>query len=580
EKELFDLLFNALETMRNELARSQDDESGSEDYDAMVLKIENYISGTPQEPSARENKAGEASCIIHVTLDASCTMKNVRAYIVAVHVGEACGSIDVLPKDLETDAAASEYIEENGFYVICPQENKVSVLDVITEELYVENAEEVPALPQELLDACGDGSDAPESAETKQTRKPAAKTMSTGSPRALCDNIINVHLSKMDKLQDLIGELVIAESIAESAAASDGASAEHTKAAIDRLKKLTDKLRNVVVSIRMTPVSNLFQKMHKVVYDAGKKIGREVEFEVSGNDIEADKSIIDTLSDALTHVVRNAVVHGIESPEERAAAGKPPAGKITLAAKNTGNGITISISDDGRGISAEKVVSAARQRGLTINDEHAPTNDELLSIIMTPGVSTSDSVNEQSGRGVGLDVVRDAVANMKGSVALTTEEGRGTNFIISIPQTLSIMDCIALEASGSVFMMPVPDVYKIVKPNSDDLIEYPDGETKILFQGYTVPMLRMDKVMKMDKSALEFEEGIIIIIEGETCAAAIYADRLIGQKRVVIKPLPRLLSRLRLGQHGIAGCTILGDGSISLIVDAEAMLAIAQGVKR
>ena len=247
-----------------------------------------------------------------------------------------------------------------------------------------------------------------------------------------------------------------------------------------------------------------------------------------------------------------------------------------MSAKNTGSGIVITVSDDGRGISQAKVVEAARRHGADMSHGHAPTNEELLSMIMLPGVTTRSSVDEESGRGVGLDAVREAIEKMKGSITLATEEGKGTSFFIHIPQTLAIMNCIALEASGTVFMVPAPDIYKMVKPDNKNLIEYPDGSSKILFQGYTVPLLRLDRLMKMERSKKEFERGIIVMIEGESSAAAVYADKLMGQAKVVIKPLPQLLRRLNFDKTGVSGCTIRGDGSVCLIIDADTVLAIAR----
>lgn len=546
KKELFDLLFNALEVMRHELERPQNEGSAPVAYDALTMQINKYLQGAA------------SMSIIHVTLENNCRMENARAFVIASNIRSKYGSIEVFPENLENFPSLSKYIHDNGFYLVCQAKDKKEILEALLDQLYVDGAEEVSALPQMPRGEEGEGSEAQAPPKTAQS-----------------ENIVNVHISRLDKLQNITGELVIAEAIAESAIASSDAWNEQSKAAIRHLKKLTDELRGVIMSIRMTPVANLFQKMHRVVRDTAKKLGREVEFETFGIDIEADKGIIDMLGDVLSHVVRNAVAHGIEPPEERIAAGKPPVGKVTLTAKNTGSGIMITVSDDGRGIETKQVLRAAENKGIILSASHTLTNNDLLNLIMSPGVTTSGTLSEESGRGVGLDAVREAVERMKGRVSLSTEDGKGTSFFINIPQTLAIMDCLSLEASGSVFMIPVPDVYKIVIPEREKLIEYPDGRSKILFHGYTIPMLRLDRMMKMPQSEKEFESGIIIVIEGETNAVAVYADRLVDQRRVVIKSLPRLLRSLDLEKAGISGCTILGDGSICLIIDAEVALSLA-----
>lgn len=558
ESELFDLLFSLVEEFRSDLEKEAD-AAPSEKFDSLTGRIKKYIS----------DKCAPTSSV-RIYLDPSCIMENVRAYIIVTQLQTVCKELVSEPSDLENDTEACSLIRKKGFVVTFPASYLPAVKEKLSDLLYIDRTEEVipPEETERTEEKETSQSTPPPAAQTAQNEKKSAKSS---------ENIINVHLSKLDRLQNLTSELVIAEAIAESTLCACPDVTEQARAAEARLKKLTDELRGVIMSIRMVPLSNFFQKMHKVVHDTAKKLNKEVAFESYGTETEVDKSIIDTISDTLAHIVRNAVTHGIESREERTAAGKDPCGKVTLSAKNTGSGIVITVSDDGRGISAEKAIEAARKKGIAVKETY--TQSDILSLIMMPGVTTSDKVDECSGRGVGLDAVRAAVEKMRGTVTLDSEEGRGSNFFIHIPQTLAIMDCIGLEASGTTFMLPSPDVYRIVVPDEKELITSPDGTEKLLFDGFAIPLVRLDLLYGLPKSSKPFERGIIAVVEGETSAVAIYADKLMGQYSTVIKPLPELLHRLKIEQIGISGCTTLGDGSMSLVIDADVILSISREVR-
>ena len=577
KEEIFDLLFSALEAMRGELKRPREEAEGSEIFESLTIQIDVILDkmksspagAEPSEPvcAGADDTEGLASALIF--LEPDCAMANIRAYIICSQLRRLCKELSYTPANLENDAGLAGEVLKNGFRVTFPRGRLTEMLGAARGELYVQRAEECP-VEKPAAGRAGDLRPEPAASAPKSASRQNGRSQ---GKEAAADKMVNVYLSKLDKLQDITGELVIAESIAESALMSGGGVSEQAAAALARLKKLTGAMRSVIMSIRMTSISDLFQKMHRVARDAARKLGKEVEFEAEGADIVADKRIIDVLSDVLSHVVRNALTHGIESEEERLAMGKPAVGKITMTARSTGSGITITVSDDGRGVCLPQVLEAARRKGVAVRENACYTNSEILQLLTTSGVTTSASVDDYSGRGVGLDALNTAVKKMRGTVSLETEEGRGSSFVISIPQTLAIMDCIKLEASGELYMLPVPDVYKIVVPERKNLLDLPDGKQKLLFQGYTIPLLRLDDVFGLRKSAKEFERGIIAVIEGERSAVGIYADKLMGQQKVVIKPMPPFLRYFDVERIGISGCTILGDGSISLIIDAETMLA-------
>ena len=562
---VFDLLFGSLEAMREELKRQPGSEEGAEAFESLTLQMavvldemKNCVAAAPAQSPATEG--GEAS--VRIFLEPGCAMANVRAYIICTQLRQLCAGLKYSPENMENSPELAEEILKNGFTVTFPRGCRDRMLEAALAELYVQRAEACP---------CEKEAEAAVSAPRRERERPRAENSAvSGKPAA---NVINVYLSKLDKLQDIMGELVIAESIAESALFSCDGVSDQAAAAMSRLKKLTDAMRSVIMSIRMTSISDLFHKMRRVARDTARKLGKEVEFLAEGSDIVADKGILDVLSDVLSHVVRNAITHGIEGADERLAQGKPAAGRVTMTARSTGNGIIITISDDGRGVSLKRVLEAAREKGVAVKEGVSYTSGEILQLLMTAGVTTSEFVDEYSGRGVGLDALNAAVKKMRGTVSMESEEGRGTSFIISIPQTLAIMDCIKLEATRTLYMLPVPDVYKIVVPERKNLLELPGGAQKLLFQGHTIPLLRLDGVFGLEKSGKEFERGIIVVIEGEHSAAAIYADKLMGQQRAVIKPVPGFLQYFGVEKIGISGCTILGDGGISLVIDADAMLA-------
>ncbi|MDO4560126.1 MAG: chemotaxis protein CheA [bacterium] len=573
KEEIFDLLFSALEAMRGELKRPREDAEGTEIFEGLTIQIDVILDKMKHSPARAEPSAAvtapEDLASVRIFLEPGCAMANIRAYIICSQLRRICKDLSYTPENLENDAGLSDEVLKNGFRVTFPRGRLADMLGAASGELYVQRVEECP-VGEFAAGRAGDLKPEPSASAGKETSRQSGLSQGNG---AAADKMINVYLSKLDKLQDITGELVIAESIAESALMSCDGISEQAAAALARLKKLTDAMRSVIMSIRMTSISDLFQKMHRVVRDTARKLGKEVEFEAEGTDIVADKRIIDALSDVLSHVVRNALTHGIESGEERLAMGKPAVGKITMTARSTGNGIIITVSDDGRGVCLPQVLEAARKKGVAVRENACYTNSEILQLLMTSGVTTSATVDEYSGRGVGLDALNTAVKKMRGAVSLETEEGRGSSFVISIPQTLAIMDCIKLESSRELYMLPVPDVYKIVVPEKKNLLDLPDGKQKLLFQGYTIPLLRLDDIFALEKSAKEFERGIIVVIEGEQSAVGIYADKLMGQQKVVIKPMPPFLRYFDVERIGISGCTILGDGSVSLIIDAETMLA-------
>ena len=299
---------------------------------------------------------------------------------------------------------------------------------------------------------------------------------------------------------------------------------------------------------------------------------KDVELTILGEETEVDKNIIDNLSDPLMHIIRNSMDHGLEdSREERRAAGKPPVGKIILEARNSGSDVIISCADDGRGLNRKKILEKAKRQGMLTKPEQEYSDKEIYGFIMLPGFSTNENVTELSGRGVGMDVVKKNIEKIGGSVFLESAPGEGTTVTIRIPLTLAILAGIEIKVGESHYLVPTLNIRESFKPATGDIIIDPDGNEMILFRGECYPIVRLATLFGVESYISRFEEGIMIMVEDEGQMAGLFADDLVGEQQVVVKPIPSFITK-RIGQiHGISGCTIMGNGSISLIVDVKSL---------
>jgi two-component system chemotaxis sensor kinase CheA len=267
------------------------------------------------------------------------------------------------------------------------------------------------------------------------------------------------------------------------------------------------------------------------------------------------------------HLIRNAMDHGIESEEERVLKGKNIRGKIALEAKEAGGEVIITVTDDGRGLEKTKILKKARERGLTNKPDNDYTDREIFSFILLPGFSTNDNVTEYSGRGVGMDVVKKNIEQVGGSVFIDSKIGAGTSIMIKIPLTLAIVDGMEISVGKSIYTIPTTSIKQSFKPDKRDLIENAEGTEMIMIRGNCYPIIRVHSLFNVETPVQNLWDGIIVMIEGEEKSACLFVDRLIGEQQVVVKPLPSYLLKYSVKKRGIAGCTILGDGTISLILD-------------
>lgn len=387
-------------------------------------------------------------------------------------------------------------------------------------------------------------------------------------------SLISVNLNKLDQLMDMVGEIVITEAMVTANPDLKGLNLDNFQKAARQLRKLTDELQDVVMSIRMVPLSGAFNKMTRIVRDMKVKLNKDVDLVFEGEETEVDKSIIDNLNDPLMHMVRNSVDHGIEeTAEDRIKAGKSPKGTVTLSAYNASGEVIIVVSDDGRGIDAEKVLAKAKKNGLLTKNEKDYTDKEIFNMIMLPGFSTNEVVTEFSGRGVGMDVVRKNIEKIGGTVSVDSKFGEGTSFIIKIPLSLAIVDGMEVSVGQSIFTIPINSIKESFKMKPNQLILDTEGNEMVMIRGECYPLIRLYDIYSLTPKYTDLQDGIMILVEAENRCACIFADELIGEQQVVVKPFSPMLNDFNVKQNGMAGCTILGDGSITIILDTNNIIS-------
>lgn len=608
---IFDLVFQTSDFLRKEIAALQTSSYTPADPSALVeqlhaqaaiMKGEAEAPAQPQSaapaaaPAAPEAAApvqqeqsaapaGTGTLRVRVHFDDGCQMENMRAFMLISQLKGCCASVESIPANPETDSNLSAEIIKNGLLLIChPADSEDEVLKTIEESLNIKSYE-VEAEEPETQEAPS----APAAAEAGSAKpaapasapKPAssgAEAVQKGTPVSspkvgVKQSLISVNQSKLDRLMDLVGEIVTAESMVARDPDLKGLRLDHFTKSIRELRKLTDELQDVVMSIRMVPLHGTFQKMSRIVRDMAKKLDKQAELVTFGGDTEVDKTINDAIADPFMHMIRNSMDHAIEHPDERVKKGKPAVGKVTLSARNVGGEIHIDVADDGCGLDPKKILAKARENGLLTKPESEYTDKEIFQMIMLPGFSTNKEVTEYSGRGVGMDVVRKNIEKVGGSITIHSEFGKGTTFTIKIPLTLAIVDGMNLAVGNTVFTLPITSIKQSFKPTGpEQIIHNANGTEMIMVRGECLPILRLHKMYQIDAKHSDIMNGILIQVENSSSSACIFADELLGEYQVVVKPFPTFFNKYDLKSQGLSGCSILGDGTVSLILDANALI--------
>jgi two-component system chemotaxis sensor kinase CheA len=381
---------------------------------------------------------------------------------------------------------------------------------------------------------------------------------------------IRVSVAKVEELINLVGELVIANSMVQQAYADESSDAQSLQEAIAAMDLTTQQLQEQVMAVRMMPIANVFRRFPRIVRDLATTLGKNVILETSGEETELDKQVIEEVSDPLTHLIRNAVDHGLETPAQRIAAGKPAEGRIHLRAFHEGGNVVIEIADDGAGINAQRVRQKAIDRGL-ISADAAMTDEEAHQLIMLPGFSTAEKITDVSGRGVGMDVVKRNVEALNGSISIRSTQGKGSTFRIRLPLTMAILDGLAMRLGSDVYVLPLLSVVESLRPEPKHIVHVAEKGELVMVRGEPLPLIYTHRLFNVTGELTNPCDGLVVIVEHQGRKYGIVVDELIGQLQVVMKSLEANYERV----DGVSGATILGDGRIAMIVDIAGLVRLA-----
>ncbi len=561
---------------------------------------------------------------IYITFAPEVEMVNVHAYKIVFGLKDIAEDLLHYPEDLISDEHSGEEIQENGFKILLQAQSGEDELHELIKEGYdiqkveitecsasqfqmgfdsfgseiridlesnVEDIEKAAAQRemQENGFEPGDFVIAPASEGKKGPEKkiePGDFVIESKGPgkskklakdkvkKAEKTSFISVDVRKMDQLMDLIGELVISESVVlqNEDLKVPGLKLDNFHKAAGQMVKIATDLQDVIMSMRMVPLTATFQKMNRIVFDCSRKLGKDVEFEMVGDTTEVDKNIIEHISDPLMHLVRNSVDHGIETAEEREAKGKTEKGRITLSAKTESGKVWISVQDNGGGLDREKIIAKARKHELldpTRLDSSYP-DKEVYQLITLPGFSTNDKVTELSGRGVGMDVVVSNIQAIGGVLDIDSTPGKGSIMTMKIPLTLAIIDGIVMQVGNNTFVIETGVVKEFINVKAESVVTKPNGEEFVMIRGEGYPIIRLGDWYHVENCETDITNGMIVMIEVDKECVCLFVDHLIGKQEIVVKPIPDYIKKVK----GLSGCTQLGDGRIALILDAAGLLEV------
>ena len=549
-------------------------------------------------------------------------MANVHAYKIVFALKDLAEDLLHYPEDIISDESSGDYILENGFKILLQAQCDMEKLQEIIQEGYeitkVEMEEITPQIFQMGLDAFGISADSiidldssveditkkendqagaiapgmfvlpPQGQEAKPVEKKefapgdfVIESKGPGKSKKLAKDkatkqdktsYISVDVKKMDQLMDLIGELVISQSVVlqNQDLKIPGLRLDNFNKAAGQMVKISTDLQNVIMSMRMVPLTNTFQKMNRIVFDVSRKLGKDIEFQMIGDATEVDKNIIEHISDPLMHLVRNAVDHGIETTEEREAKGKKQKGKVTLSARTESGKVWIGVTDNGKGLDRKKILEKAREHELLdpTRLDSSYSDKEVYQLITLPGFSTNEQVTEYSGRGVGMDVVVSNLQAIGGTLEIDSTPGEGSQMILKIPLTLAIIDGIVMQVGSNTFVIETGAVKEFINIREDSVIQKPNKEEFVMIRGEGYPLLRLGDWYGIADCETDVQKGMIVMVEADKECFCLFVDKLIGKQEIVVKPIPDYIKKVQ----GLTGCTQLGDGRIALILDMAALL--------
>lgn len=561
---VIDLMLEAVDVVRSLV---QDEMEGTREIDpSLVLsRIEDFLSeDAPSAAGARDSHSeatqipladGEGDYSIDVVLEDSCVLKAVRAYMVLKRLAHMGSVIETIPsaRDIEDERF------ERQFTVVMrtsssPEDVRVAILGV--SEVHAVQVEQIeaPAVEVSLVTA-PDGL----GGEPARTR--------TQIPKLAETQTVRVSIGHLDKIVDLVGELVILRSRLERIAEATGI--RDLSEAVEGLRGVASELQHEVMHARMVPVGNIFNRFPRMVRDLARDLGKDVSLEMEGQDIELDRTVLDEIGDPIVHLLRNSVDHGIEPPDAREAMGKPPKGTVRLTATRDRDLVRITLGDDGRGIDVDKVWAKAVALGLAEDSSRdSYREDEILLFTCVPGFSTAETATKVSGRGVGMDVVKGKIEHLGGSVNIYSIPGMGTEVLLTLPLTLAIIQSLLVSTQGKYFAIPLSSVDEAMSPTDVRLDTVDDAPVIIMRDGKVLPLFRLDALFDLGvdpRSMPQEGEHIVLIADNVGQQRGLVVGGLHGRTEVVVKPMSRMFRQTK----GLGGATVLGDGTIAFILDTR-----------
>ena len=590
KNELFDLMFRSEDFLRGALEKVKAGDPLDENIEEFAEEINNFlakISGKESGNTKIASGAGRAQGtvervlpndpkaikFIHVFLDQGIGMENLRAFMIVNALKEYDLDFRYYPSDMDTNSETAQVIVDDGFFLAFEKEEVLEKGEkVLREQSHILSYEIVDAKKSEVKTEEKENISVQNPKQNKEKEAaPQPQNTQQKSTAPVKQSLISVNLQKLDSLNDLVGEIVITESMVTSSPVLrmlPQESLDNFMKSARQLRKLTDDLQDIAMSLRMVSISGVFQKMNRIVRDMKQKLGKDVKLTIIGEDTEVDKTIVDSLQDPLMHIVRNSMDHGIETTkEERIAAGKDAQGELILSASHTSSEVIITVEDDGYGMNPEKLLDKAEEKGLLYKPRSEYSKKEALGLIMLPGFSTNKSVTEFSGRGVGMDVVKKNLESVGGAISISSELGKGSTFTMKIPLTLAIMDGMKVNVGDTIFTIPIVNIRQSFKIDDAEVVFDENGNEMVKRMDVFYPIVRLNNFYGIEGKYTDLADGVLIWVEANDKSCCLFVDDLIGEQQVVVKPLPAYFNAFDLKANGINGCSILGDGNICIILD-------------
>ncbi|MDK2935825.1 MAG: two-component system, chemotaxis family, sensor kinase CheA [Eubacteriaceae bacterium] len=590
---LSDLIFSSLDFMKAELEKIKAGEEADGQPDGLIDQITAHLERLKQLNNAEtflkpDNKEAEKRFYIssdkkvqkleinhftaNVFFEENCGMENIRAFAIVHQLKEKSESFTTDPEDVINEAESADKIRQQGFKIRLKTRLSDDEIRKFLEGSAAVDRVELEALVTESSEENVVSTLTPEAPiRMPELQKPSTRNRTAGGSGA-SNGGIYVSVEKLDQLMNLMGEMVISESMVTQNPDLEGLVLDNFSKSARQLRKITNEIQDMVMAIRMVPLGPTFHKMHRIVRDISKKMGKEINLNIIGEETEVDKNIIDQIGDPLMHIVRNAADHGIETCEERLACGKEKTGTITLEACNAGSDVLIIIRDDGKGLKREGILNKAIENGLIDEMNREMSDQEVFKLIFLPGFSTKEVVTEFSGRGVGMDVVATNIEAIGGSILMESQEGKGSIFTLKIPLTLAIIEGMNVRVGNSRYTLPITRIKESFIPQKEEVFANPNHQEMIMIRGECYPILRLHEYYLVKNAKSNIEDGILMMVEGENKTVCLLVDELLGEQQVVVKTLPKYIRRMKK-IPGLAGCTLLGNGGISLILDIDGFIS-------